>query len=121
MKHKIVFIIGLLLAIVVIHPPLASGEKCKLPGTKHDDNKPSEKKAEQLIKEGADVCTLAKKCDSMEIKVEIKDKAELHSKTFYKSASDDVKKELTEYSEKGHGHDSPNIVCYEIQEAINEK
>lgn len=120
MKHKIVFIIGLLLAIVVIHPPLASGD-CKLPGDRHSDNKPSKWKGDQLVKKGADVCTLAKKCDSMEIKVEIKDKQELHEKEFYKSASDEVKKELDESATTGHGHDNPNLKCYELEYSVNEK
>lgn len=84
----------------------------------HDDNKPSSKKGESLIKSGADVCEVAKQCDHMQIDVSIKNKKELDSTPFYQNAPAEIQKELDEYANHGHGHDNPNIVCYEVEEAV---
>lgn len=108
----------LLLSFTNIHT--YAQKDCKMPGTAHDDNSPSTSKGWKMIKAGASVCELAKACDAMEIDVKIKDKDQLHTLVFYNHAPSDVKKELDEYAEHGRGHDSPNIVCYEIEQSVNE-
>ena len=73
-----------------------------------------------MIKAGASVCEIAKACDAMKIDVSIDNKKELHSTQMYQGAPSHIQKELDEYAEHGHGHDSPNIVCYEIEYAVRD-
>jgi hypothetical protein len=70
-----------------------------------------------MIQQGATACQLAKKCDSMEIKIKV-DSDELKDKHFYKMADSDLKKELNEAAEDGHGADG--IECYELEYAVEE-
>jgi hypothetical protein len=113
----VLFVVGYIFSSVMARGENGN-ENCKLPGKNHGDNKPSEKKADKLIREGAEVCELAQKCDSMEIDVKIKDKTELHKENFYQNAPDKVKKELDESATHGHGHDNPNLKCYEVEYAV---
>jgi len=121
----ILFVIALAVILVIaglsLGPDDVAGAKCgtmKWSGEGHDDNKPSTKKGEELIKNGADVCTVAKKCDHMEIDVKIDNKKELHETEMYQNAPAKIQKELDEYADHGHGHDNPNLVCYEVEESI---
>ena len=107
----------LALAINIDH---ISAMKCKLPGKNHGDNKPSHDKATKLLEEGASVCTISKKCDSMEIDVGIKDKKQLHDTNMYQDASSKIQKELDEAATHGHGHDNPNLKCYEVEYAATD-
>jgi len=128
MKYELLAIIGviamaLLVGVVgyLIGGDDVYGAKCgtmKWSGEGHDDNKPSSKEAKKLIQEGAGVCEIAKKCDHMQIDVSIDNKKELHATSMYQNAPEKIQEELDEYTNHGHGHDSPNLVCYEIEESI---
>ena len=87
----------------------------------HDDNNPSSKEAKKLIESGAGVCEVAKKCDHMEINVSIKDKKALHETDMYQNAPAKVQKELDESATHGHGHDNPNLKCYEVEYAATDQ
>jgi len=129
-KEILVGVLGIIaMALLVgviaflVGPDDVSGAKCgkmKWTGEGHDDNKPSTKEAKKLIDSGADVCEVAKKCDHMEIDVKIDNKKELHETDMYQNAPAKVQEELDEYAEHGHGHDNPNLKCYEIEEAVKE-
>jgi len=120
----ILFVIALatILAIAGLsYGPDVHGAKCgtmKWSGEGHDDNKPSSKEAKKLIDNGASVCEIAKKCDHMEIDVKIDNKKELHTTSMYQNAPAKVQDELDEYAKHGHGHDNPNLKCYEIEASI---
>ena len=86
--------------------------------TKHGDNSPSTKQADKEIHNGANVCELAKKCDHMEIKVDIHSKSELHQTSFYKNADAKQQKELDESMEDGHG--AKGMKCYELEYAATD-
>jgi|GEM_PF-3227847 hypothetical protein len=103
--------------VTIAYNSEAHGDKCAV-GKNHGDNKPSSKKGTKLLEEGASACTISKECDKQKIDIHIKDKQQLHQTDMYNKASDDVKEELDEAATHGHGHDSPNLVCYEVQYSV---
>jgi hypothetical protein len=91
---------------------------CDLPKEDHGDNSPSSKEGKEMIhEEKATACEIAKACDAMEIKIKV-DNDELDNAHFYQVADSDLKEELEEVAEEGHGADG--IECYEIEYAIEE-
>jgi hypothetical protein len=107
---------GVICASLGLQIPAVSAD-CDLPGTSHGDNSPSKKEGKKMIEKGASACQLAKKCDAMEIKIKV-DSDELKDTHFYKMAHDDLKDELEEVAEEGHGADG--IECYELEYAVEE-
>jgi hypothetical protein len=107
---------GVVCASLSLQIPQARAD-CDLPGTSHGDNSPSSKEGKKMIEKGASACQLAKKCDAMEIKIKV-DSDELKDTHFYKMADGDLKDELEEAAEEGHGADG--IECYELEYAVEE-
>ena len=113
------FSIGALSLFTLTVPPnhIVKAE-CDLPGTSHGDNNPSENKGDKMLEQGASACEIAKACDAMKIDVSIKNEEHLKDTPMYQIAPDEIQEELEEYAQDGSGHDNPDIVCYEVEDAV---
>jgi hypothetical protein len=114
--------IGAVLSLVAMQSPNQLQQTvradCDLPGENHDDNSPSTKEGKEMIHEdNASACEIAKACDAMEIDVKL-DSDDLEEAHFYQIADSELKEELEEVAEEGHGADG--IECYEIMYAVEE-
>lgn len=89
-----------------------------MPGTRHDDNSPSEKKGEKMLEAGASACKIAQKCDAMSISIDIENKKELHETAMYQNASDKIQDGLDHAVKEGNGADG--VYCYEVEELFND-
>ena len=114
-----IFYLGLALSIVAgFLIPAPVNADCDLPEEDHGDNSPSSKEGKEMIhEEKATACEIAKACDAMEIKVKI-DSDELEQTHFYQVAHSELKEELEEVAEEGHG--ASGIECYEIIYSVEE-
>jgi hypothetical protein len=120
MFFNIVLSIGAVLSLAVMQSPnqQVARADCDLPGENHDDNSPSTKEGKEMIhEEKASACEIAKACDAMEIEVKL-DSDELDEAHFYQIADSELKEELEEVAEEGHGADG--IECYELEYAVEE-
>jgi hypothetical protein len=112
--------IGAVLALAVMQSPNQQTVRadCDLPGESHGDNSPSTKEGKEMIhEENASACEIAKACDSMEIDIKV-DSDDLEEAHFYQVAHSELKEELEEVAEEGHGADG--IECYELEYAVEE-